>query len=264
MYNIYIVIATIIVIILLIDYPDTNYDKIDKYPLYRAENLYEEDRKLYNVCWTGGYDSTFRICELIHRGKQVQPLYFNVKNMDNSKWRYQRNNRYKEIQAMKDIRKRIQHKYPEAKHLLLQTKFITKVPQVPEVTKAFYVLYKQGHFTRPLSQYECIARHIFLNPDTLVDIGEEKSNTGLDSATKRIRQGVGDNCRIKLPLKGDTKAAYIFQNFRMPIVHLTKEDMLKIANNRGFNDILKLSWSCWFPKKGKPCGKCDMCKHRVI
>ena len=45
---------------------------------------------------------------------------------------------------------------------------------------------------------------------------------------------------------------------------LSKENMLSIAKKNKYDDVLKLTWSCWFPQNGKPCGKCDMCVHRVI
>ena len=31
-----------------------------------------------------------------------------------------------------------------------------------------------------------------------------------------------------------------------------------------YDDILNLTWSCWYPKNGKPCGNCIMCKERII
>ena len=39
--------------------------------------------------------------------------------------------------------------------------------------------------------------------------------------------------------------------------------MMNIGKNEGFADILSISWSCWYPKNGKPCGKCGMCSYRV-
>ena len=40
--------------------------------------------------------------------------------------------------------------------------------------------------------------------------------------------------------------------------------MLTISNKNKYDNILKLTWSCWFPNNDKPCGECDMCTHRVI
>ena len=41
--------------------------------------------------------------------------------------------------------------------------------------------------------------------------------------------------------------------------------MLKIAERGNYKDILTHSWSCWYPKQnGIPCGKCIMCKERIL
>jgi len=38
--------------------------------------------------------------------------------------------------------------------------------------------------------------------------------------------------------------------------------MKQIAIENNFIDILRMTWSCWYPIDGKPCNKCSMCKHR--
>ena len=49
-----------------------------------------------------------------------------------------------------------------------------------------------------------------------------------------------------------------------PIVRLSKKEIIDLATQYNFNNILKMTWSCWFPINGKPCGKCPMCKERII
>ena len=44
----------------------------------------------------------------------------------------------------------------------------------------------------------------------------------------------------------------------------TKEELLDKSKIYDYDDILKLTWSCWFPKEGKPCAKCPMCKERIL
>ena len=51
---------------------------------------------------------------------------------------------------------------------------------------------------------------------------------------------------------------------RFPLYGRTKEDLLEKAQVNGYDDILQLTWSCWFPKDGKPCTKCPMCKERIV
>ena len=66
----------------------------------------------------------------------------------------------------------------------------------------------------------------------------------------------GDNYRVR----GDNALKYI----KFPLYNQSKEDILFRAKLNGYDDILLNSWSCWFPKNGKPCKKCPMCKERII
>ena len=50
----------------------------------------------------------------------------------------------------------------------------------------------------------------------------------------------------------------------MPVIGYTKKDMYTEAAEYKYEDILNLTWSCWYPRKGKPCGKCIMCRERYI
>ena len=38
-------------------------------------------------------------------------------------------------------------------------------------------------------------------------------------------------------------------------------DILLLKSNKKHN-ILNLTWSCWYPRNGKPCGRCIMCRER--
>ena len=35
-----------------------------------------------------------------------------------------------------------------------------------------------------------------------------------------------------------------------------------LVNN--FDDILNKTWSCWYPRNNKPCGRCVMCRERFV
>ena len=57
----------------------------------------------------------------------------------------------------------------------------------------------------------------------------------------------------------------IFKHFIFPLYHMDKKEMYMYAKDKGYHNVLKLTWSCWYPlHNGKPCGKCIMCKERVI
>ena len=39
---------------------------------------------------------------------------------------------------------------------------------------------------------------------------------------------------------------------------------LSISEKGGYKHIMKMTWSCWYPKNNKPCGRCIMCRERII
>jgi len=43
-----------------------------------------------------------------------------------------------------------------------------------------------------------------------------------------------------------------------------KKEMLEEAEQKGFDDLLYYTWTCWYPIKGEPCGECHVCNERII
>lgn len=268
--NKYILLFLIIIILLFIykNYYNTFYNqKLQTRKLfYSIKNLNLNDTT--SIFWTGGYDSTFRLCQLlIDEKKKVQPIYLNLKYMDSSQYDFisHRRNKHKELQTMKKIRNQLNLMYPYTKELLKPLLIINYIPP-NEIAdkKALIIHYKLGKFARPYTQYERLARFSLIYPKP-IEVGVDKCGTGLDNATRDVRIGKGENCKIKDDLKGYEMALDVFKNIRMPIVHLDKKDMYQIATRNGYATILKLTWSCWFPKSnGEACGNCEMCKKRYI
>ena len=226
-----------------------------------------------SLFWTGGYDSTFRLCQLlIDEKKKVQPIYVACHYIDSTKKDYfaDRSSKNKEIKIMQKIRRKLFNDFPYTRHLLKPLLIIYKVRDDPIADKkTLYIHYQLGKYARPYTQYERISRFSLYYP-TNIEVGLDKCGTGLDKATQGFREGIGANCKIWENLPEKYRALDVYKKIRFGIVHLTKKDMLKISENNGYKYILKMTWSCWFPKKiyffrdGSPCGKCEMCKKRVL
>ena len=261
--------VSVIIIILYWCYSVESYTTFKKTldpEKYRKEILTDT----HFVCWTGGYDSTFRICQLIRARERVQPIYLSMEDVDDdrtNKNRVQRKIKKNEIQSMEKIRGLLEDKYLHAKYLLLPTLYINElVSPYPEIQKcAAYLYSKLGWFTRKVNQYERILQLTYKLSEPLeICVGNDD---GLSKSIKKFVVDVGRNCRLVHKLPHKYKCACIFGGVRFPIIHLTKEDMLGIATDEGYEKVLAQSWSCWTPVmvKGQylPCGQCDMCRHRL-
>ena len=230
------------------------------------------------VFWTGGYDSTFRICQLLLlENKIVQPIYIMCGNTDDDVKLFdsigffgvsnqaKRNNVDVEKKKMFEIRLELNKQYPEYTNRLLPTWYIINLQKNIEVSNKYRNIHRYlGFFSRDITQYERMAR-FSLEMNLPMEICVESCGTGMDKATEKVRIGIGDSCRVPIEhIPINYIDMIIFRNLRFPIVHLTKEDMKMISLKNGFYSILKMSWSCWFPINGNPCGECKMCKERII
>ncbi len=256
----YIILFIILSFIIIHFYPHLNL----KYIKFNQLNL----KNVTSLFWTGGYDSTFRLCQLlIDEKKKVQPIYLACRHIDSTKQDFfsDRQSQNKEIAVMQKIRHLLFKQYPCTRLLLKPLLIVNKIrPNCVADKKAMYIHYQLKQYARPYTQYERLARFSLYYP-TNIEIGLDKCGTGLDKATNKFRIGMGANCRIIDDLPDKFKALDVYRKFRFSIVHLDKNNMLIISKKNGYANILKMTWSCWFPgKDGKPCGICEMCRKRII
>lgn len=245
----------IFILVILFIFHNTNNEAL--------ENFYTKDNEIEYVFWTGGFDSTFIICKfLLLDKKKVQPIYINS-SIDSCKFCFShRRNRDKEQLARNKIIKLIKKKYPEESKNLLPVKTVNLINDSKNITNE---INKMKIFSRKYNQYEAMSRYtkfhkLEVNIGSVGIIGDDGKNLPDDNWGTFLRnnlKNVKDNYRI-------TYKNGPFEYIKFPIAFLSKEKLLKIAKKHKFDDILGLSWSCWFPRNNKPCGKCNMCRERII
>ena len=265
-----------IIIIVIILYIIYKYRQHINYKLICSVDLTEYNLKPINnikyVCWTGGFDSTFVVCNYIRKGYTVQPIYLDFKNVDDSYNPFiqtRRQNSNIEIKKMEEIRSIIINRY-NAHSKLLTLKIITKQKHNRNILELMsHIHNKYNLFTRETNQYERIIEvaHYYRIP---LEIGAINIQGGEFNKLKKrgLIKKTDRNYEIINNLPNKYKLLGILKTLRFPIVDLSKRDILAIARRNKFDDILKFTWSCWFPvyknKKHYPCGKCNMCRERII
>ena len=232
-------------------------------------NLSNNGNIIY-VFWTGGYDSTFRVCQaLIDEGKTVQPIYISdvIDNLPQNSTR--RKNRQFEYSAMNKIIERLHQRFPKTKKTLLPVIDIKKVTVDPEITYHMKILKSQGRVRRAVCQYGAMAQ-VTKNMGKNIEICVENEPGSMLNKTMKgklwcPRSGHNPNiCYVKKNLRGNDASINIFKRFVFPTIKYTKKDMLNVARKNGYDDILRMTWSCWYPINGKPCGRCIMCHERIV
>ena len=204
-----------------------------------------------NVLWTSGWDSTFRVVELLLQGKQVQPWYvvFDVTPRPSTK---------RELKTMRKIRAALASKYPQTQALLLPTKLVreSSLPVRSELYGAANRL-RASRGSVP-SQYPVLATLLEKLGEPMevgVELGGHafhllEQDIVVDSVTGR--QSVGADA--------DPDLVAIFGRMELPLFWISKPAMGETAAERGFDDIMEMTWFCASPVMGTPCGYCAPCR----
>lgn len=157
-----------------------------------------------------------------------------------------------ELVAMSRIKRTVVERYPNAKSLLLPTKVVdlTDLQHDPETKASEEKLLQAKHLG---AQYEWLAKATKqLGLDTaeigiqnVYTISEKSGLIGLkhmvDFSEKPLRLD---------PRYEGTSEYNLFGRYTFPVLEIKKTDMLRIAEQEGFLDILEMSWFCHIPASG--------------
>lgn len=214
------------------------------------------DGDVARLFWTGGWDSTFRLLQLlILLKKKVQPYYL----IDED-----RLSTGIEIRTMKAIKEHISEKYPRARSLMLPTVFkaVYDIKPNKELTENYNEILTHDYIG---SQYEWLAR--FCSETCIYGIELSIHKNGQNSGPIKLLKpfiiqsgSVGQMNYIFNKDYIDTGEYKLFRFYNFPLFNLDKIEMLNIARKEGFDDFLDLTWFCHKPRKdNRPCGVCTPC-----
>ena len=192
----------------------------------------DSEMERVNLFWTGGWDSTFRLLQIVfEEKKKVQPYYV-IRPQECSG---------KEIDTMHDIRRQIFRDFPETRELIMGTKYVDEIDieKDEEITKEYEEIASQKYIS---AQYEILARYC-------KQVGV--TNMELSVLSSEIFGYFRSNTTI-------------FQNFDYPLLGLTKPKMAEIAEQNEWAKYMKMSWFCRRPKGNRPCGFCGPCTDTLI
>jgi glutaredoxin len=200
--------------------------------------IMKEEKNKVDLFWTGGWDSTFRLVQLLMTtGSVVQPHYI-VRHEDSTGT---------EIATMIKIRRAIVRNYREVEPRFLPTIY-TNEDHIHWYDDIEEQVRRVRESTRVNDQYPILAnycreRNIGQAEVSIIKVSEEP-------AEKWIMNHFQD--------------APAFKPFAFPVIHLYKVDMLKIAKENGWEKIMYLTSFCRRPSRAKPCGVCGPCTDAVM
>ncbi len=220
-----------------------------------THDLVRDPPAVPTLLWTGGWDSTFRLLQrLLIERQPVQTLY--VVNPA-------RQSTHAELDAMRRIKHGLFARYPEAETKLLDSR-----------TVEFHEIERQDRYQTAHdrinakqylgTQYAWLARFCACRGIRNLELAIHQ-----DDKAHRIlapfvnRSSTTEGYRIDDAFS-ETDEHRLFRFFVFPILALTKKEMQRIAYTEGFADLMKLTWFCHTPWRGRqPCGVCNPCVYTI-
>ncbi len=203
------------------------------------------------LLWTGGWDSTFRLLQLVEDADvPIQPLYLVDEH---------RSSTPREIDTMRTIRSMVEDRCPKAREQILPTDYGSYRATTMEshYREMWEALKERG---RVGMQYPILASHAEQNGIERMELSIE-ATTGtasiLESKVEPRETRVGEVYVLPREISAPES---MFARFAFPLLGYTKLDMKKEAERRGWMPVLQKTWFCFNPTFGLPCGKCQPCK----
>lgn len=233
---------------------------------YQIRNVPKDTTLLF---WTGGFDSTFRLCQLVLMDrKPVQPIYI-LSTIDNNSSidRFKRKSSKQELEAIKKITSILRTNYSVSNELLKDIILIDDRREIDRgieydrtVKECMEQLYKQGRVRRPVCQYGAFSQ-ISLSTDRTIEVAVEKDpHHSIMYNTIVLYLDSLHRLDITKLIEPSDRCLSIFRLLSFPTIDLSKKEMLELSKENGFDNILKQTWTCWYPVNDRSCNRCAMCQ----
>ncbi len=212
------------------------------------------DNDAVNLFWTGGCDSTFQLLQLLLVEKRrVQPYYIIEPERPSTRM---------ELLTMRRIKARLLEEHPQVRELMLPTRFFAAADIAPdaEITAAFRSVTARRYIG---TQYEWLARFCRQHGFTDMQMAIAPSRPLTADMVSRFSEGGREVFRVD-PAMCEADDYQLFRYYTFPTFDLNKFKTDALARERGWHEIMNMTWFCHKPRRGmKPCGKCHPCLETI-
>lgn len=216
-----------------------------------------EQSKEVKLLWTGGWDSTFRLLQLIDNKEVfVKPYYI----IDTA-----RASTTVEIKTLSKLKKLIKQYLPDAYQYLGAFNFfsIHEIEENEEISQSYHVLKSRSYLG---GQYDWLARFTAQNGISGLELSVHRDDTTYpflkDNVVLSNITNLGEIYELNKEIS-DKDLTHIFKSFRFPLLDWTKLKMNTYSEEQGWTEIMNATWFCHRPLHGKPCGICNPCRYTI-
>jgi hypothetical protein len=215
------------------------------------------DRACVNLLWTGGWDSTFRLLQLLLlRRVPVVPHYLEDPTRASTSI---------ELQTMADIVDRLHHAYPHTRELLqpLRTTAVTDISVDPEIAAALHEIRRRSFIG---SQYGWLPAFCKHNRIEWMELGvhiDDKVRALVRPYAMEFEHPAGFRSIRVDPGHADVPEYRLFRYFSFPLFDIDKVGIAREAEAQGWGALMDMTWFCHTPVRGRACGICAPCMYTI-
>lgn len=221
---------------------------------FSCSRRYRQDVEVVvHLLWTGGWDSTYRLCELLFRTDVVVEPHYLVSKRRSTEM---------ELRQMAAMRRAIDDIAPAAAKRL-KPLIVTEQEEV-RVCPDRHVRFQRLRHRRPLGvQYEWLSEYASSmdHPLELAVHADDKAHDFLQGDVRPVTLPYG--AVKELVARPSDPDLELFRPFRFPLFDLSKLGMGERAERLGFGEVMQMTWFCHRPKDGQPCGVCEPCRDAM-
>ncbi|MFC3269221.1 hypothetical protein ACFOED_09360 [Vulcaniibacterium thermophilum] len=210
-----------------------------------------------DLFWTGGWDSTFRLLQLLlHLRVPVVPHYLEDPA---------RASTATELRTMARIAERLRATYPHTR-ALLQPLRVTPVSALAvdgELAAALAAVRERVFIG---SQYAWLPaycrRHAIADMELGVHVDDKVQALLREFVEPFDHPGGYRSLRVAARHAG-TPEHTLFRHFSFPLFAIDKSGIDRQAAAAGWRELMEMTWFCHTPVRGRPCGFCAPCAYTI-
>jgi hypothetical protein len=210
-----------------------------------------------HLLWTGGWDSTFRLLELLllHR-LPVVPHYVADPTRASTQT---------ELETMARIGDYLRATHPRTRALLqpVQVAAIGDVPPDAESIEALREIRTRLFIGDQYAWLPAYCRHVGIDDMELGVHVDDKVQALLRDFVTSFEHPAGfRSMRVDAGHAGSPEHT-LFRWFSFPLFRIDKRGIDRQANAEGWAPIMEMTWFCHTPVHGRPCGTCAPCVFTI-
>ena len=210
-----------------------------------------------NLLWTGGWDSTFRLLQLLllHR-VAVAPHYLEDPTRASTQI---------ELETMARIGDHLRVAYPHTRELLqpVRVASVANVAEDAEIDGALQEIRERVFIGSQYSWLPAYCKHGAIDDMELGVHVDDKVQALLRPFAMEFEHPGGFRSVRVDPRHAGSAEFTLFRYFSFPLFRIDKVGIGRQAEAAGWSAIMDMTWFCHTPSRGRPCGICAPCVYTI-